>query len=104
MVEKGTTGGARVGKGTRASTAALGGSAFQGPRDGAQIKEKRGEPAFDDVPDSERVHLTVIVDQLVAHAGDLAPRHFRMGEPNLLRHSFSGFAQNLQVADDGVAR
>lgn len=57
-----------------------------------------------DVANDVQIDAEVIVDQNVAHPGDLTPRNLRRPVAERTRHALGGFSENLEVANDGVDR
>ena len=52
-------------------------------------------PRVDTVPHNVEIDIALAVAHPIAHAGDHAPRHFRMRGPNLIAYASCRFADNL---------
>ena len=63
---------------------------------------QRRKLAFDDVPHERKVYAKVLVDELVAHPGDLPPRDTRLECTAAIRQTLDGLTDDLDVADDRV--
>jgi len=56
----------------------------------------------DDIPHQVEIHVEIIVDQSIAHAGHCAPRHFGRLRAELPRNLLRRFADDLEAADSGA--
>ncbi len=66
------------------------------------LEAQRRKLAFDDVPYEREVHTEVLVDELVAHPGDLPPRDVRLECAGAIRQALDGLTDDLDVAGDRV--
>src|SRR3546814_12555447 len=59
---------------------------------------------LDDIPHDLPVHSKIVVDQTVAHSGDLRPFDLWMVRAKLRRQPFCRLAENLEVPNHRVLR
>ena len=53
-------------------------------------------------PDHGEVHAQIVVDQFVAHAGDVGPGNLAMLGAEFSRNLFDGFPEDFQLPDGGI--
>ena len=54
------------------------------------------------LPNRLHLHPEVVMDQHVAHAGDLRPRHVGIDRTNLVGQAFDRLADDFEMAEDGI--
>ena len=70
----------------------------------ADFRAERLEMLGDDKPDGFELDAEIVMDQYVAHAGDLLPRNVGIGRPKLVREAFDGFTDDFKIAYDCILR
>jgi hypothetical protein len=58
----------------------------------------------DDLPDHIKIHVQIIVDELVAHSDDVAPGDLRIFLSRLGTHPASGFPDHLNEVGQSEAK
>lgn len=58
----------------------------------------------DDVPHDVEGDAEIVVNDAVAHSGDVLPGYLGMRVASLRRHLLHGLAHDLEITDDGVLR
>jgi hypothetical protein len=66
------------------------------------LKQDLRQALLDRPPHQSVVNAEVRVDQSVAHAGHVAPRHFRVAADPFRGDDLAGFADDLALAADGT--
>lgn len=61
-----------------------------------------GKPMLHYLPHQVEVHAEVLVDQYVAEAGDLLPRHMATPTTEGARHILGRLANDLEVPENGI--
>ena len=64
-----------------------------------KCRRERWQILIDDEPDCREVDPEIAMHDHVAKAGQLTPRHLRLGSPDVFGQALARFGERLQVAD-----